>query len=117
MRTYPNLFRKPEVIVLMIWPSNPRKRKKSKNVVNLNILKGLPLEVGDKIIGLKVGGDESKKHSCYTVESLVGRRRSSLKGYEYCELFCSWTAEKVEIETLPKPVSEKEELFYQNHFA
>lgn len=118
MKTYPNSFRRPnDLVVLMIWTTNPRKRKKTENVVCLNAIKELELNVGDKIIGGKIGGDESDKFSVWTIENIVDKRPASLLKYNYYSLLCSWGVETIDISSLPVPLNSREEASYNNLYS
>lgn len=74
-------------IELMIWETHPERRKKNKFPVNVNIVKGRALNVGDKLL---VQTDKGVVFSVYTVEEVKSVRPSSLSKYDYVETVCAW---------------------------
>jgi|GEM_PF-2941633 len=75
-------------IELMVWETNPEKRKKNNFPVNVNIVKERDLKVGDKILVQPNGN----LLSIYTVVEFKTRRASTLSKYDYRELVCSWVS-------------------------
>lgn len=74
-------------IELMIWETHPERRKKNKFAVNVNIVKGRVLNVGDKFLVQTTMGNIT---SVYTVEEVKSVRPSSLSKYDYAETVCTW---------------------------
>lgn len=77
--------------VATMWSETDKfKKQKGTHVTKFNVLKGIELQVGDKI---NAGKDSIGRVLFWRVEEITNTRQSSISAYNYVETMCKYIAE------------------------
>ncbi|WP_430611542.1 hypothetical protein [Flavobacterium sp. JP2137] len=78
-------YKNTKEVTMMIWETNPSKRKQGNLEVKVNVRKEHNLSPGDEICT-----NLNDKESVWIVKEILNTKPSSLSGYNYVVCICDW---------------------------